>query len=203
MIKAIIFDLAGVCFIDAGGGNKDYEKIYAKMLGISVEEFHDIWRSSWQLFKVGKISESKFWKNFTQKSKTKVTVEDLEKTIRIKIEPKKDVMDIVKKLRKNYKVVMLTNNSKEWVDFINEKFKIDQKFDIIINSADVNAAKPDISIYKITLEKIKVLPQECVFIDDTEKNLVAAREFGMKTILFKSVEQLKNDLTKLGVRFNG
>jgi putative hydrolase of the HAD superfamily len=203
MIKVIIFDLAGVCFIDFGVGNKKNSEKYAKMLGISTENLHEIWHSPWQLLKKGKISESEFWKVFIEKSNSKITVEDLKRAVRNEMKPIQGIMNIINKLRKNYKLVMLTNNSKEWVNYIIENFKIDQKFDVIINSADVNMAKPETSIYKFTLEKIKIPPQECIFIDDTEKNLITARELGMKTILFKSVEQLKNDLTKLGVRCDG
>jgi HAD superfamily hydrolase (TIGR01509 family) len=46
-------------------------------------------------------------------------------------------------------------------------------------------------------EKLNIKPEECVFIDDHEENLVPARQLGMHTILFQSITQMKRDLEKL------
>ena len=42
--------------------------------------------------------------------------------------------------------------------------------------------KPEERIYKLTLEKLDVDPQNCVFLDDLGMNLKPAKELGIKTI---------------------
>jgi FMN phosphatase YigB (HAD superfamily) len=42
-------------------------------------------------------------------------------------------------------------------------------------------------------------PENCCFIDDRELNLEAAAKLGMKTAQMKTLEQLRNDLRRLGV----
>ena len=57
--------------------------------------------------------------------------------------------------------------------------------------------KPDKEIYDIICSRYDINPEEAVFLDDTEKNIVAAREFGLHGIHFKSYEQSKAELEEL------
>ena len=51
------------------------------------------------------------------------------------------------------------------------------------------------------VQKINEKPEDCLFIDDVEENLEPAREMGIKTILFRSQEQLEEELKGIGVEF--
>lgn len=203
MIKAVIFDLCGVCFMDFGIGGKVSGKKYARLLPISSEEFKKIWKTAWSSYKLGKITESEFWKIFIKKFNTKAEIEDLKRITREGIKLKLDVIKIVKKLKENYTIAMITNNSIEWVDYINRKYGLNKIFDLIVNSADVCMAKPDPEIYEFTLKKLNLKPEECIFIDDLERNIRSAKDLGMKTILFESAKKLKSELSKFGVKING
>jgi FMN phosphatase YigB (HAD superfamily) len=55
-------------------------------------------------------------------------------------------------------------------------------------------AKPDPAIYRYTLEKLGVRPEETLFIDDRQENVEAATALGMKALLFTTVNQLRADL---------
>ena len=59
--------------------------------------------------------------------------------------------------------------------------------------------KPEPGIYRLLLERYDLKPEECVFLDDTEKNLEAAEAFGIYTIHFKNKEQAEEELKKIGV----
>lgn len=60
--------------------------------------------------------------------------------------------------------------------------------------------KPDPKIYELLLERFGLRAEESVFLDDTEKNLLPARQFGIHTILFQDREQAVLELEKLGVQ---
>lgn len=60
--------------------------------------------------------------------------------------------------------------------------------------------KPDADIYELLLARYDLKPEECVFLDDTEKNLPPAAKLGMKTILFRDKEQAVRELEALGVK---
>lgn len=57
--------------------------------------------------------------------------------------------------------------------------------------------KPDPEIYKLFCSRYGLQAEECVFIDDTERNVLAAQKEGMKGILFHTLEQTKEELNHL------
>ena len=67
-------------------------------------------------------------------------------------------------------------------------------FDVTIFSAEVGLVKPDARIYRLTLEKLGVEPEEAVFVDDFIENVEGAQAVGMKAIHFKSSQQAQQAL---------
>ena len=59
--------------------------------------------------------------------------------------------------------------------------------------------KPMPEIYQLLIDRYELVPQECVFLDDTPRNLEGAEKFGIHTILFKDQAQAIEELRKLGV----
>ena len=85
---------------------------------------------------------------------------------------------------KKYDFVLLSNDVSEWSSYITEYYQLNKYFKHKIVSGDVKCRKPDIKIYELALERISKSPDECVFIDNSVKNLEVAGELGMQTILF-------------------
>ncbi len=54
-------------------------------------------------------------------------------------------------------------------------------------------------IYQMLIDRYELVPEECVFMDDTLRNLEGAEKFGIHTIHFQSKEQAVLELRKLGV----
>ena len=54
-----------------------------------------------------------------------------------------------------------------------------------IFSYEVKMIKPDPAIYKCLIERYGLVPEECIFIDDLEENVEAAKELGIHGIVFK------------------
>lgn len=66
-----------------------------------------------------------------------------------------------------------------------------------ILSYQVKLIKPSPEIYRLFCERYGLKAEECVFIDDTQKNVCAAQKEGMKGIVFHTLEQAKEELDKL------
>jgi HAD superfamily hydrolase (TIGR01509 family) len=58
-------------------------------------------------------------------------------------------------------------------------------------------AKSDAEIYHLICERLEVLPEEAVFIDDKPEFIEGAKNIGMKGIVFESCEQTKKDLQEI------
>lgn len=59
--------------------------------------------------------------------------------------------------------------------------------------------KPMPEIYQILIDRYHLKPEECVFLDDTLRNLEGAEKFGIHTIHFQNQAQAIEELRKLGV----
>lgn len=73
-------------------------------------------------------------------------------------------------------------------------------FDGGIFSCKVHLIKPDPAIYRLLCETYRLDPADCVFIDDTAKNVEAARAFGIPTVHFKDYESACQELERLLAR---
>ena len=72
-------------------------------------------------------------------------------------------------------------------------------FDGLVVSAPIQMVKPNADIFQYTLDKYGLKAEECVFLDDTEKNIKAARDVGMHGIVFQNKAQAVEELCKIGV----
>lgn len=112
--------------------------------------------------------------------------------------PTEEMQELVKKLKRNYSLAILSNSdllnsdkytSKGWYSY----------FDPLILSHELGLIKPEKRIYELALEKIGLPAEKCLFIDDQPKVLIPAQELGMQTLHFKDISKLKADLMESGI----
>ncbi|HEX7016170.1 MAG TPA: HAD family phosphatase [Cyclobacteriaceae bacterium] len=99
----------------------------------------------------------------------------------------------------NHNLYALTNWSSESFPIALKKFDFLNWFDGIVVSGVEKMRKPDPRFFRVLFDRYTVEPGRSVFIDDNEKNIHAGRELGLNVIRFVSPEQLRTDLTKLGI----
>lgn len=110
-------------------------------------------------------------------------------------------IDILRELKdKNgHRLYALTNWSSETFPWALERFEFLQWFEGIVVSGHEKTRKPFPEFYKILFDRYQVNPGNAIFIDDNLRNVHAGNELGMQSIHFKSPEELRIDLKKLGV----
>ena len=84
--------------------------------------------------------------------------------------------------------------------FLTDYYQINHYFKEKIISGEVHMRKPDREIFVYALEKLGCNTTQCVFVDNSVKNLIVAEELGMKTILFNrdGVEYVGNVVDNFG-----
>ncbi|MDE6662447.1 MAG: HAD family phosphatase [Lachnospiraceae bacterium] len=106
----------------------------------------------------------------------------------------------IKELKqKGYKVLYLSNFSRKASQECADALDFIPYMDGGILSYRDKVIKPMPEIYKLLIDRYDLNPDECVFMDDTEKNLKGAEAFGIHTILFRNKSQAEEELKKLGV----
>jgi putative hydrolase of the HAD superfamily len=97
------------------------------------------------------------------------------------------------------KMAMLTNNVREWEPLWRSMLPVDEIFEEIVDSAFVGCRKPEARIYELTLERIGMPAEACLFIDDLEPNIAGAEAAGMKAVHFRDNAQAIGEIrTALG-----
>ena len=110
-----------------------------------------------------------------------------------------ETVDILKQLKKGYKIYGLTNWSGETFPIAFKRFDFLQLFDGIVVSGNEKMIKPDKRFFQLLLDRYELKAENCVFIDDSEKNIESAIELGFHAIQFTSPEKLKQDLKFLNL----
>ena len=110
-------------------------------------------------------------------------------------------VDILRELKnKNgHRLYALTNWSAETFPWALERFEFLQWFEGIVVSGHEKTRKPFPEFYKILFDRYQVNPGNTIFIDDNLRNVNAGNALGMQSVHFKSPEELRADLKKLGV----
>ncbi len=88
-----------------------------------------------------------------------------------------------------YRMAMLTNNVREWEPLWRPMLPVDEIFETVVDSGFVGCRKPEAKIYAITLDRIGLPAEACLFVDDVLVNCEGAEKAGMTAVHFQDNEQ--------------
>lgn len=199
MIKNVIFDIGNVLtnyrwhdfMVDKGFTEEQIERL-AKAT---------VYNVAWNEFDRGVYTEEDILRAFIE------TDPEIEDWIRSCF---KDVNGLVTKRdfaipwleelkSKGYKVYYLSNFSEKAKNECAESLDFIPHMNGGYLSYTVKMIKPDPAFYNLLLTTYDLKAEECVFIDDTPKNIKAGEELGIRGIVYKDLEQVKADLKAMGV----
>jgi len=108
---------------------------------------------------------------------------------------------LVRELRPPYKLGILSNADLSLRERLEGELALHHLFDDIVCSAEVGMAKPEGGIFTLAARRLGLSPAECVFVDDLDTNVEAARQVGMQGVLFRvdKGDDLRRQLAALGV----
>ncbi|MCM1187026.1 MAG: HAD family phosphatase [Lachnoclostridium sp.] len=200
MIRNIIFDIGNVladfrwrAFLqDKGFDNA----MIGRISKASVES------PLWNEFDRGEWSEEELLQAFVDRDpEIEKELREAYSDIHGMVTPREYAVSWVRKLKENgYQVLYLSNFSRKAEEECAESLAFLPYTDGGILSYREKMIKPNPEIYRLLLKRYHLQPQECVFLDDTLKNVEAAQAEGMAGILFRTKEQAEEDLRGLGVK---
>ena len=167
--------------------------------------------NAWAQLEQSKINLEEFDVLFKKESKSlgyEVSGGQILNLLQGEIRP--EMVNALEKLKKeNFTLACLTNNfnsgdkNQSALDDINEeRTKIMNNFDYIIESKELGIRKPDVEFYLKALEISGADPKKTIFLDDLGINLKPAKELGMTTIKVLDSDQALKELGNLiGINF--
>jgi putative hydrolase of the HAD superfamily len=207
MIQAIVSDFGGVLTSSMPGA---FERLQAGT-GVPSEAYGDAMAHSLAhdgvhpLFALerGEISEGDFFARLERGLEATlgrpVSLDGYAARLMDHLEPNHELFDHFRALRaeRRLRFALCTNNVREWEPLWRAKLPIDEVFDVVVDSAFVGTRKPEPEIYAITLERLGLPAEACIFLDDLEVNVEAARKAGMLGIVYRDNARALVELSSL------
>ena len=150
----------------------------------------------------GKMSEDEYIEKLLGITKWNISIEKFKSTMRKVLDKKMPgTIDVLRKVKQTnkYTLVLLSDNVKEWIDYVEKNNKDLDIFDYKFFSYELGTIKDDNITFVKVLDKIKAKPEETLFIDDLMTNIESAKSIGITGIQFLSAEKLENSLKEKGI----
>ena len=106
------------------------------------------------------------------------------------------VSEFIRKLKWKLPLIALSNTNESHFEFIKHRFSILQLLDHCVLSYVSGLKKPHPGIYFEALKWSGTRAENCLFIDDQEKNTTPARKLGFQTHLYRSFENLSQAISR-------
>lgn len=152
-------------------------------------------------FDSGKISSAEFYGKVKGKLQAEIGQRDFFVLYNDIFVLRQKELDLLNRLRRHYRLVLLSNTDVERYGFILKQFPQIKIFDAYVLSYEAGFIKPDSRIYESAVVLAGVLPQECLFIDDLAENIRGAELLGINTIHYTAEKDLVEELRGYRLRF--
>jgi len=201
MIKSVISDLGKVIiFFDNHiffQKISDYSPFSAEEIAAMVFDYPYVIRS----FDTGKITPDDFYTKVSEILKAEIDYANFFSIYNDVFSLNPPALEVLMRLQSKYKLLLLSNTDVKRFGFVKKRFPEVFIFDEYVLSYEVGHIKPHPQIYEEALKKAEAKAGECVFIDDREENIEAARALGIHAILYGLQTDLEAELKKVGVDF--
>jgi len=190
--KNIIFDLGNVLLnLDFDASIEAFKKlgldnkVVDKKQAYSDPVFYEL--------ETGKISAKEFRKQIREilnnPDATDQQIDDAWTAMILNIPAER--VQTVQQLRNNYNIYLFSNTNEIHVKKLHRQFKSEHGIEFSslflkdYYSHEIHERKPDLNSYKKVIELSGVNPEETLFVDDLEKNILGAQKAGIKTFWLK------------------
>ena len=188
MIRAVIFDCFGVLITDALKGLRD--ELYERNPSAALEVDGLIRAANIGVLPVQQATER-------MAELLGMGVNDYRERIDGGEVRNLPLFSYILELKKHYKTAILSNISTHSLQKRFTEEELHRYFDAVVTSGELGHAKPGKEIYSVAADRLDVLPEECVFIDDREHFVRGATSVGMAGIVYTDFVQLRKELSLL------
>jgi putative hydrolase of the HAD superfamily len=199
-IHAIFWDVGGVLLTNAWDRTERMAAL--EHFRLDEEEFHSRHEMVVSSFERGKITLDEYLERtvfYRNRSFTRDKFRDYMFSLS---QPMPEVLAFARSLAASGKYFMSTinNESRELNLHRIQKYGLREIFRLFVSSCFVGLRKPESGIYRLAIETTQIDPEASCFIDDRALNLECAAKLGMRTIQVHTLDQLRSELGKLGVK---
>jgi putative hydrolase of the HAD superfamily len=199
-LQAVIFDYGEVL---SGPPNPQAHQNLLKIAGVEEELFEKAYWAHRLDYDADILNGQTYWQAVARDTEAHFTPQQIEQLMEqdaaMWMDLNRAMVAWIPKIKQaGLKLGILSNMGYGVLGYIRPRFEWLDQFDHLTWSCELGVVKPDPAIYLHTLKKLQAPPQQTLFIDNLEKNIVAAESVGLQALLFTHVDQLQKDLNERG-----
>ena len=190
MIKAVLFDIGGVMTDSMTAAMDELSRLTGATPGDIAEVIFGGYGvgsgNPWHRVELGELALSDFVDLARRTHGARVGTLDAALMIQVfgqlRVHP--EMVEAVRAVRRRgIRTAAVTNNARELAEIWRTAVFADDLFDLVVDSSEVGLRKPDPAIFELTLDKLGVLAEEAILLDDMAVNCDAAAALGIRPLL--------------------
>jgi len=195
-LNAVIWDLGGVLV-----RTEDYHprQMLADRFGMTRLELEELvyWGESGSMAQRGEIDSEQHWDNILRILSLKADeLEGFKREFWRGDVVDFELINTIRAYKANFKTGLLSNAFSDLRHVITHIWNFADAFDEMVISAEVGLVKPDLRIYQLALDRLGILADQAIFIDDFIENVEGAQRAGMQAVVFKNLDQIRTELRR-------
>ncbi len=139
----------------------------------------------------GKTDEHRYWEELRLKTKVRNDDKELRREILNRFALRPPMLEEIKRIKATGVIVALLSDQTDWLDELNQREPFYHYFDHIFNSFTLKKSKRDATLFGDVAERLRVKPQEILFVDDNRENVERAQARGWRALHFTNMEDFK------------
>lgn len=201
MLKAIIFDLEGTLVETESLHYKAHKRALADY-GIRISEEDYIKEGAYKKPETFYFAMSDKYKVFLSETGIRKVGEKKQKyyldfLARIKLYP--GTRSLLKHLQHDFALAIASSTSKKIISTILSSTQIANLFAVVVSGHDVKRNKPFPDIYLEAAKKLKILPERCMAVEDSEVGVLSAKSAGMTCVAIPNTYTKPQNFSKADI----
>ena len=197
-IRALILDYGGVI---SKPQNLEHFQEFLQILGIDEERFLEVYYTQRKNYDNGQLSGQEYWieilQHFGFEANGSMVEDQIRSDVKSWTEINRSMIGFIEESRaKVEKLAIISNMIRDTLSYMKSHFEWLDIFDEQIYSCEIGINKPDTRIFELCLNRLDISPRECLFVDDSHKNVLGAVKSGMNVIHYKSFPQFSQEFSK-------
>ena len=199
LITTLFLDIGDVLL--SNGWGHESRIAAAKEFNLNYDEMQSRHKLVMATFEEGKITLSEYLDKVIFYKERSFTPEKFREFMFAQTIPDKEMIELMRQLKEKYhlKIAVINNEARELNEFRINKFQLNQFVDFFISSCFVHIRKPDADIFRLALDIAHVLPENVLYIDDTQMFIDIARDMGIRSITHLDYASTLAELASCGL----
>jgi putative hydrolase of the HAD superfamily len=198
-ITTLFLDIGNVLL--SNGWGHESRQAAAKAFDLDYSDMQSRHKVLMATFEEGKLSLSDYLAKVIFYKDRPFTPEQFQEFMFEQTAPDNSMIALMRRLKEKYhlKIAVINNEARELNDYRINKFQLNQFVDFFISSCFVHIRKPDEDIFRLALDIAHVLPENALYIDDTEMFVDIARNLGIRSITHLDYASTLAELASCGL----